>query len=256
MSEVLDTQEQETERAERPVSHGDVISEISEPLHREVAVSLAEGDGRTLVSRLVPYNEVAVVDDGRGPYKERFVPGAFNAQLRAADKIKAFLNYRHRQGIGDQIGHARQIMDRTDGLHGELKVLDTATGETALQLYHAGVLDRLSIEFVSRKHRLVDGVVERLDARLVGIALVPEGAYTGAQVLAVREEPEESEQVDETLLPLDLDPELVARLRAQGIALPDRYSAHPAETGTPDETGTPEDGTRPISQTTSSEEQT
>jgi hypothetical protein len=34
-------------------------------------------------------------------------------------------------------------------------------------------------------------------------------------------------------------------MRALGITLPQRYEAHPAETGTPAEAGTPEDGTRP-----------
>ncbi len=227
-----------------------VSSEVTEH-KREVVVSLAEGQGRTLISRLVPYGEVATVDDGRGPYKERFAPGAFNAQLRAASRIKAFLNFRHRQSIADQIGHAQTIEDRTDGLHGELVVLDTPEGDTALKLYHAGVLDRLSIEFQSRKSRVVDGVVERLDARLLGIALVPQGAYSGAEVFAVREE---TVEVEPELLPIDLDPETVERLRARGIALPDRYKAHPANTDTPAETGTSEDGTRPPEPTTSLED--
>ncbi len=197
------------------------------PLYREVDVNVAEGDGRTLIARLVPYNEVATVDDfdGRGPYLERFAAGAFNAQLRAASRIKAFLNFRHGQGLSDQCGHATQIDDRADGLHGELRVLDTPNGETALQLYHAGILDRLSIEFVSRKDRIVDGIVERLDARLLGVALVPQGAYPSAEVYASREEPM---LIDEELLPVSFDPDLVARCRAVGVRLPEQLTAHPA----------------------------
>ena len=52
--------------------------------------------------------------------------------------------------------------------------------------------------------------------------------------------------VDEAFLPVDMDPELVKRLRARGIELPDRYQAHPAETDTPPEGGTSEDGTRQL----------
>lgn len=225
-----------------------LIEEVSEPLHRQVTVSVAEGDGRTLISRLVPYGEVAVVDDGAGPYKERFAPGAFNAQIRAASRIKAFLNFRHGQGLSDQCGHATKIEDRTDGLHGELRVLETPNGDTALQLFKAGILDRLSIEFQSRKHRVVDGVVERLDARLLGIALVPEGAYSGAQVLSVREAP----VIDEELLPVDMDPDVVARLQRLGIALPDRYQAHPAE-DTPSSDGTSETAPASVDQSDTEE---
>ena len=156
---------------------------------REVAVSIAEGDGRTLEARLVPYNETATVADPPDfkPYEERFAPGAFNAQTRAAHRIRAFLNFRHGQDIGNQVGYAQEIEDRADGLYGKMRVLDTPAGDTALALINAGMLDKLSIEFAALRSRIVGGVSERVDARLLGVALTPEGAYTGAQVLAVRE---------------------------------------------------------------------
>lgn len=183
------------------------MTDETQTLRREVSVHVSESDGRLLISRLVPYNEVAEVDDGQGPYKERFLPGAFNAQLRASHRIKAFLNFRHRQSLSDQVGHAESIFDGTDGLHGELRVHKTPAGDTALELYNAGVLDKLSIEFRSFRERVVDGVVERLDARLLGIAMVPQGAYEGAEVLAVREQPETV-----VFEPIPLDPALAASL--------------------------------------------
>lgn len=194
----------------------------TETLHREVAVELAEGDGRTLIARMVPYNQVATVNDGDGPYQEMFLPGAFRAQMKAAHRIKAFLNFRHRQGLSDVIGHATKVDDREDGLHGELRVLETPDGDKALMLREAGVLDRLSIEFQPLKDRVVDGVVHRVAARLIGVALVPEGAYTGAEVLAVRE----ATIADDD--PEELDPELRARL-ARFVELPDAYRQHPEE---------------------------
>lgn len=210
---------------------------------REVSVAVGEGDGRTLVARLVPYGEIANVDDGRGPYREMFVRGAFKAQMRAADKIKAFLNYRHSQAFGDQIGHAAKIEDREDGLYGEMRVKPGQAGDDALHFVREGLLDRLSIEFYSLKDDLVGGVLHRLDARLMGVALVPHGAYPSAEILAVREEVETPE-IPEQLRPKVMDPALVERIRSLGVSLPQRYEAHPDTAGTPSTEGTPESGTR------------
>jgi len=200
------------------------MTDERETFRREVSVRIAEdGDGRTLVSRLVPYNVVAQVNDGAGPYKERFLPGAFNAQTRAAHRIKAFLNFRHRQGLGDQIGHATRIEDRQDGLHGELRVLENPDGDKALQLVRAGVLDKLSIEFEAMKSKVNDGIVERVSARLIGVALVPEGAYPGAEVISVREvvePPREEEQ------PKPFDREFADKLRKY-VTVPAELAAEP-----------------------------
>lgn len=186
---------------------------------REAIVSLAEeGDGRTLIARMVPYNETARVNDGAGYYRERFAPGAFRKQLRAVHRIKAWVNYRHRQGIGDQVGSVVSVDDRADGLYGELRIFKTPAGDTALEMFRSG-LDRVSIEFESLRHRIVDGVTERLDARFLGLALCPEGAYGGAQIVASRE----GEEMDVEDYEQPPDPELIARMTALGIKLPDRY---------------------------------
>jgi len=160
-----------------------------EILVREIPLEMSAGDGRTIEARFVPYNQVAIVSDGGEAYEELFLPGAFNAQMTATHRIKAFLNFRHRQSLQDAFGHVTRIEDRADGLHGELRVLDVPDGDKALKFIDAGVLDRLSIEFVPEKSKVVNGVVHRIKARLLGVALVPEGAYAGAEVLAVREQP-------------------------------------------------------------------
>lgn len=197
-----------------------------EALHREVSVRIAEGgDGRTLEARLVPYNEAATVSDGGEPYQEMFVPGAFNAQMGAAHRIKAFLNFRHRQSLADIIGHAQKIEDGDDGLYGELRVLEVPDGDKALALVRAGVLDRLSIEFIPKKSKVEDGIVKRLSARLLGVALVSEGAYSSAQVLAVREQDEDDDDPEETtkreaIPPLaPLDPNLIDGLEKLGLRI-------------------------------------
>ena len=70
-------------------------------------------------------------------------------------------------------------------------------------------------------------------------------------MLGLREEPI---LIDEELLPVDMNPDLVKRLREQGVVLPDRYQAHPVETDTSAESDTSEDGTRQDEETTSLED--
>jgi hypothetical protein len=90
------------------------------------------------------------------------------------------------------------------------------------------------------------GVVQRVKAHLTGFAFCRQGAFAGAQVLAIREQDIEEEiTFDEEMLPVVPDPVLIERCRRLGISLPQRYTAHPAEkTDTPAEAGTSEDGTR------------
>lgn len=165
---------------------------------RSAPLELAEeGDGRTLYGRVVPYNVVADVADPPTfkPYKESFQPGAFRAQLQAANRIDVLLNYEHRQGIADVVGRGVSLSEESDGLYGTFRMLEHGDGDKALELYHAGVLRGLSTEFSVRKSRTVDGVVQRIDARIGNVALCREhgsgfsggkAAYPGAQVLAVR----------------------------------------------------------------------
>jgi HK97 family phage prohead protease len=166
---------------------------------RATPLELDEGDGRTLIGRVVPYNVIADVADPPTyqPYKEQFAPGAFRAQLAAANRIDVLLNYEHRQGISDIVGRGVSLDDKPDGLYGTFRMLTHADGDKALELYHAGVLRGLSTEFSVRPNgsRTVDGVVTRMDARIGNVALCreygsgtggPKAAYPGAEVLAVR----------------------------------------------------------------------
>lgn len=188
------------------------------PLFRSVAVEYTGGgDGRTLLATFVPYGQTARVVERRGDrverYQERFLPGAFRKQLRAAHRVKAFVNYRHGQGIGDQIGAVRSVEETATELRGEIGIFKTPNGDTALEMFREG-LDRVSVEFLSLSHRIVDGIVERLDARLLGVALVPQGMYEGAMVTGRRELLVAGEDYD--ALPA-LNPETAAKLAAFGV---------------------------------------
>jgi HK97 family phage prohead protease len=232
-----------------------VAEEPKDLLIREFRADLQVGDGRTVDVRIVPYGERITHDDGYGgvprgvPYQEEFLPGAFNHQLNAANRITA--NVEHEKGIAGKVGHGVMLREMPDGLHGTFRLLDTPAGETTRQLIEAGTLDSVSLEARRVKDIRRDGVIQRAKVNLHGIAFTAFGAYKNARVLALREE---AQLLDEELLPVDIDPERVERLRAQGIVLPSRYEAQPAQTDTSAQSDTSEDGTRQSEATTSSEE--
>ena len=228
---------------------------MTEVLLRSFEVAAVEVEGRTVDVRIVPFGEVARVADPPDwqEYDEEFVPGCFDHQLNAANRVHA--NYEHGKGISDVVGHGVSLRQESDGYHLTSTIHRTNNGDTALELINAGALPGVSVEFHPVRNVKNGTLVQRVKANLRGFAFCRQGAYANAQVLAVRSEDEEPAQtLEAALLPVDMDPELVERLRAQGMVLPDRYSAHPAETGTPDESGTPDDGTRQTEAITSSED--
>ena len=234
-----------TEAAERPL------------LRRTFAAEVTPGDGRTIDVRLVPFGERITHNDGLGgvprgvDYQEEWMPGAFDHQLNAAHRVLA--NVEHEPGFGGVVGKGVALRSEPDGYHMSVRILDGPDGDKLLQLVPEP-LDMVSLEARPVKSVRTDGgVVQRVKANLVGLAFTRFGAYTGAKVLAVREEADQR-IVDEALLPVDMDPKLVERLRAQGVELPSRYQAHPAETDTPADAGTSEDGTRQSDDIDSSEE--
>lgn len=232
-----------TETAERPF------------LVRSFDVAAVEVEGRTVDVRLVPFGEVARVADPPTfePYDEEWMPGCFDHQLKAANRIHA--NYEHLQGPANIVGHGVSLRAEADGYHVTATIHETPSGDNTLALLRGGALPGVSLEARPVRNVKAGNVVQRVKANLRGFAFCRQGAFMGAQVLAVRSEDEPPEQtLDAEWLPAPIDPERVARLRAQGFVLPSRYEAHPASTGTPDESGTPDDGTRQTEDTTSSED--
>jgi HK97 family phage prohead protease len=230
---------------------------MTEILHRSFEVAAVEVEGRTVDVRIVPFGERARVADPPDyePYEEEFVAGCFDHQLNAANRVHA--NYEHGHGISDVVGHGVSLRQETDGYHMTSTIHKTNNGDTALELINAGALPGVSVEFHPVRNVRNGTLVQRVKANLRGFAFCRQGAYEGAQVLAVRAEDEEPTQtLDAELFPVDMAPERVERLRALGVKLPDRYTnAHPVEEGTPAETGTPDDdGTREPTHNTSSEE--
>jgi HK97 family phage prohead protease len=228
-----------------------ILDEESDGLiRREYAADLTPGEGRTVDCRIVPYGETIEHNDGLGgvpkgmPYREEWMPGAFTHQLKAANRVLA--NLEHQEGIAGIVGHGTALIERQDGLYGSFKLHDTPEGNKALMLIKEGIMDSVSLEAEGRKSlRGRDGVIRRVKANLVNIAFARFGAYAGAAVLAVRQQAAvEREPFPEELMPSDMDPAIIARCRALGVQLPERYEAHLADTDTSAETDTSEADTR------------
>ena len=168
-------------------------------VHREISFE-TDGDGRTLYTRVVPYNVKATVSDPPffEPYQETWLPGAFDKQLRAANRVDVLLNFEHERGIGGVVGRGVELVSRADGLHGTFRLLGGNDGDKARELVAERVLTGLSLEAaVMKSRRGSDGAVTRVEARLKNVALCRTPAFPGAEVLAVREEPEPTPEPDE-----------------------------------------------------------
>src|SRR3954470_23288507 len=80
---------------------------------RRLDTTVTAGDGRTVSFRIAPFGETAVCSDGLGgvpkgvAYKEELMPGLYDKQLRAANRV--LLNFEHQQGIAGVVGHGLSL---------------------------------------------------------------------------------------------------------------------------------------------------
>jgi HK97 family phage prohead protease len=202
---------------------------------RTYAADLTPGDGRTVDVRIVPYGERITHNDGLGglpvgvPYEEECLPGLFDHQLEAAHRV--LVNVDHEEGIAGVVGRGVALRSSMDGCHGSFRMLKTPGGDTALELVREGALTGVSFEAYFRKSlRTAAGVVQRVKADLVKVALTAVPAYSGALVMGMRVEDQGHSDVllDEEILPVPFDAELAARIERLGIDVPSRLkTAHP-----------------------------
>jgi HK97 family phage prohead protease len=168
----------------------------------------------------------------------------FDHQLNAAHRMLA--NFEHQQGMGGLVGKGVALRREADGYHGTFRILEGSDGDKLLQLLPDAV-DGVSLEAKPvRSTRSDAGVVQRVKAHLVGIAFTRFSAYAGAKVLAVREGADQL-IVDEAFLPVPMDPDLVERCRLSGVDLPERYTAHLAQSDTSADADTSAGDTRTTS---------
>lgn len=189
---------------------------MSELITRTFEALSVEVEGRMVDVRVVPFGEVARVADPPDyrEYREEWMPGVFDHQLKAANHVHA--NYEHERGVVNVVGHGHSLRSEADGYHASFKIHKTNAGDTALELLRDGALPGVSLEAnphgkKCRSVRTADGVVQRIRADLRGIAFCRTPAFAGAQVLALRSDPDFV--WDEELLPVPIDPAILERAR-------------------------------------------
>lgn len=139
----------------------------------DLEVRSAGGDGRTIYGIAVPYEQPQRIN---GQLTEQWARGAFNHQLRAANRIR--FAREHVALGGALIGATRTLRDDAAGLYGEWRVSKTPVGDETLELVRDGALRELSIGFRDpRSRRLRGGVIEHTRAHLFEVAMTMEGAY-------------------------------------------------------------------------------
>lgn len=159
------------------------------PQRFEVRDFDVEGDGRTVMGRIVPYGEtIEFYDPWDGQMKkERFVPGAFGRQARPGAWSQVGLSYQHDDGFHNTLGYGRELKDRPDGAYATFRLYepDANKAREMIENTHKG----LSLEFEPRGREKVDadGVIVRDNVRVRRVGITPDPAYSGAKVLAVRD---------------------------------------------------------------------
>jgi HK97 family phage prohead protease len=151
-----------------------------------------EGDGRTVIGLLAPYNQRALVDDGFGPYWEEFLPGCFEKCIGHGNANYLRVQLEHN---GHWVGRGQAWLDGPKGLSAELRLDDTEAGREAAFKIHDGQTPGLSLGFrpyAGDRRKFIDGkpVVQRKKIKaLHHVALCAQPAYANAKVTAVREAP-------------------------------------------------------------------
>ena len=171
---------------------------MAQVLQRTMPTTLEREDRRTLLCRYVPFDVTAVAvdtlpDGSLERYHEQFKHGVFNRQIEAAGKAGGVLQRitlidEHTSEGGSKLGFTVAMRQENDGVYGAIRLLPSRVDDVDA-LMDEGV-DRLSVEFIPHRggtRVTPDGVKQRCDAHLLKVAMVPEGAYDGSQVLAMRE---------------------------------------------------------------------
>ena len=160
---------------------------MTDTVHIEGGHVLANLEERTLTARLIPFNEEGRTNVGRFMVEA----GTVDISEAVADPSIIGLNLDHVQWHG--VGRATRVWEQPDGVYASWSVAKTPAGDAALAdaVSPAGRRKRVSAEFgpvMIRAAKLVAG-----HARLWGSALVEQGAFPSAMVLAT-DTPDPDEQ--------------------------------------------------------------
>jgi phage head maturation protease len=136
----------------------------------------------------MPYDQDAIVEVRGRTVIESCAPGAFEGIGRRASRIGVYRD--HAKARDDYVGRSQALHpSRAEGLVAELRIARGDLGDQTLEMAEDGLLDA-SVGFAvmpGGERWLENRRRRRLERLFVDhIAMVPEGAYEGARVLAVR----------------------------------------------------------------------
>jgi uncharacterized protein len=148
-------------------------------------------DGRTLTARLLRWNTVnEVSDDGVRVYRESWLKGSFARTIQTAKQKGArFPLFAVHPLLAPgvlPVGAASQIVERDDGPWMEAKISKTQAGDEMIELIRDGAIPGVSVGARILKSRVVDGIVQRVEAALNEITLTAFPALEGADIMALR----------------------------------------------------------------------
>ncbi len=163
-------------------------------LTRSFLTDYSVGGERIISGIAVPYGETDLIRDWDGEFHERWAPGAFARSIaERGDKIRDIKALWSHDPQDPPIGTIQRFDEQPDGLHVEIRIAPTATGDDLLTLVREGALDGFSVGFqpvdVAYVGRDADSgleVREVREAKLREISLVSFPALSKARVLATR----------------------------------------------------------------------
>jgi uncharacterized protein len=173
---------------------------------RSATVTGVSFPDRTIEMIVAPYEEETLAEWKGRMVKEIFARGAFEGIQRRANRIKVYRDHFDTQTV---VGRAVELHpSREEGLVADVKISNTPLGDETLTLADDGVLGASAgyLPLPGGEKWLTRSSVRIVKGWLGHIALVPEPAYEGARVLAVRSKPEQKpatpnlDQVREWLL--------------------------------------------------------
>lgn len=169
---------------------------MTEMIIRAVVSEFTRPTPDTLETRLLPYNTPTQVTDMLldgtiETYIEEIAPSMFAAQVRAAHpqtlaRVRFFDGHPNQDG-STKLGWATTLRSDDNWLYGSFRILPTRVDDVNAML--AADIKDVSVGFVPLANGTIarsDGSRLRVRGHLDHVALEPEGAYMGAEVLAMR----------------------------------------------------------------------
>lgn len=162
---------------------------------RSATVTNVDFAERIIELMVIPYGEETVVEYRGRTLREIVEPGAFLGIEARDDHVTANREHNYERTFGKAVEYRH---DNPAGLIASVRVSETALGDETLRLADDRVLKGSAGMVVRRSDQVIkDGLRRIKRAFLDHIALVPNPAYRGTGVLAVRQ----GQPVDEGVAP-------------------------------------------------------